>query len=257
MPNQSDTPDQTNVRQEDSSAVSSSFGAFHHAILVPFMRLDERSLKNVAIDPDDNDICLMAADLCVSCYHFVERYRLIDMAISQRLMKTSDWQMIGDIANTRKHFKRSKSSTQVRLEGRLAYEISPVNTMGFIRTEVNAVYKNGKEREVIELLMRTIQHFRQVLNIDGGTSIIVQPPRPKSYHEKAKMRLSYETLALNRTTGRFYRRNRDGTLRAAEAGISLPMEIELDLPDSINIGRFQLQFDREAAIGWFGASAET
>lgn len=224
------------------------FRRFHHSIIVPLLRLDARSLENIAINPTDNDICLMAADLCVSCFHFIEHAHHEDYALSVELEKFPQLNLLSDIANTRKHLRRHKAARQVELSGRLAYEIS-ADLIGFIQTEIIAIDRKGQEFDVLNLLLQFMEYVRMVAEF--GPPMTIKRPTPKIYLKSATSRLTFRTVAMEQTIYSFWRKNHDGSYRRAEDGIDITLEIVPDISAEEQIGRFKLLFDIPAILKWF------
>lgn len=221
---------------------------FHHSILVPFFEVDARSLENIAINPTDNDICLAAADVCVSCFHFIEHARHEDRELAQAFESFAGLAVLSDIANTRKHLVRHKAARQVQLIGRLAFEIA-ADSYGFIRTEVVAIGHKGQETDVLRLIFEFIEFVRAAAGF--GPPMDVGIPRPRVYLSSCQSRITYKTVAMEQSSYSFYRRNSDGSLRKAEEGLSVPLEVVPDIGESHTIGRFKLNHDLPSIMAWF------
>jgi hypothetical protein len=224
------------------------FRRFHHSILVPLLRLDARSLENIAINTTDNDITLMAADICISCFHFIEHASHEDRALAAELEKFIELRLLSDIANTRKHLRRHKAARQVELIGRLAFEIAG-DMFGFIQTEVIALDSKGVEHDVLDLLLGFLEYVRRVA--DFGPPMTIKKPRPREYLRAARTRLTYRTVAMEGSSYCFYRSNPDGSYRRAEGGFEGLLEVVPDIGAEEIIGRFKLQFDLPQILKWF------
>jgi hypothetical protein len=218
---------------------------FHFSILLPFLRLDERLSHNIAIDPENNDVCLMAADICVSCYHLIEQVRDGSPELAQRLMEYEHWQIIGDIANTRKHYIRNNPRRQVRLGANLLYEVNEQNHFAFLETEPVAVTADGVGYNISNLIVDFIDHLIMVTGINNGTQLTpLAERRPVEFDERITLRITPETSTASQTRFRMVRRAADDELiPVLELEMPAPRMV-LDVPDAITTGRYQLRFDR-------------
>ena len=219
---------------------------FHHSVLMPFIGLDERAGQDILVDRDHNDICLAAADICVSCYHLVERISHSDRHLASRLRSFRLWKLIGDIANTRKHFVRNNKAGQVRLYARFMFELNAVGYFGFLETQVIGVTSGGNTFDVSDLIGEFIEHYR-VTTGSNPNGAFGKPQRvPQAFRPEATLRFTAETTVASTFDGVLVRRSRAGGPLEAVPGYPIKMRLELDLASLVQAGRWNLEFDMGA-----------
>ena len=75
--------------------------AFQHEVLGPYSRLHIRILENVVVEPDGNDVLVLALEAATAAYHFLEKngkFKQLNTSSDITLKKK-----ISDVVDTRKH----------------------------------------------------------------------------------------------------------------------------------------------------------
>lgn len=215
---------------------------FHHSVLLPFFRLDERAGENILVDRDYNDICLMAADICVACYHLKEFVAARDTHFARRIAAFRLWRLLGNVANTRKHYNLDNKRSEVRLSASLAFEVNAIGWYGFLETKVLGTRANGEQFDVVDLIGEFIEYFRSLTNGNNGQAFQKNARQPQAFREAAFLRFTAATTAVRNYHASLSRRNRAGGLEAA-VGFPLKLKVELDLKNTERVGRYDLNFD--------------
>ena len=223
--------------------IAPTLRVFYFSILRPYMRLVERSLRNVLIDPEFNDICLATAELCVSCFHYPEWLKLHDGGSADQVRALEHFGTIGDVANTQKHGLRQNSQVQVKNRARLAFIVNEEGKFGFFRTEVISSCPKWGNIDTIVALGEFIQDLATVI---GFKTIKIGPGEwmaPTVYEEECRVVFTEDSFTAASTDFRAYRIDAAGKLTPVEEGMGIPLRVDVAVPQEIVLGRWKLTYD--------------
>jgi hypothetical protein len=230
----------------ESNAISPILRVFYFSILRPYMRLVERSLRNVLVDPEFNDICLATTELSVACFHYPEWLKLQDKIAADNVRGARHFVKIGDIANTQKHGLRQNAQVQVTTRARMAFIVNEEGKFGFFRTEVMSHCPKWGDLDAIVAIGEFIEDLVAIIGFNNGQIAPLQWTAPTAYHDECLVLFTEDSFTAASTDFRAYRLEAGGILKPVEEGFEISLRMEVDVPAQVTMGKWTLQYDLSA-----------